>query len=113
MTNDLWRLSAVRSLEVVRISEVKMYAVNAAIGRGHVVCPLYGGCPLLGVSIIGGSTVVTSKEPGCTSCFTMPSVQLQHNYPHSVPWGKYSFHNCTRMNALKCRTLGVRACANP
>ena len=60
MTNDLrgaWRLSAVRSLEVVRISEVKMYAVNAAIGRGHVVCPLYGGCPLLGVSIIGGSTV--------------------------------------------------------
>ena len=37
MTNDLrgaWRLSAVRSLEVVRISEVKMYAVNAAIGRG-------------------------------------------------------------------------------
>ena len=57
MTNDLrgaWRLSAVR---VVRISEVKMYAVNAAIGRGHVVCPLYGGCPLLGVSIIGGSTV--------------------------------------------------------
>ena len=60
MANDLrraWRLSAVRSLEVVRISEVKMYAVNAAIDRGHVVCPLYTGCPLLGVSIIGGSTV--------------------------------------------------------
>ena len=61
MTIDLrgaWRLSAVRSLEVVRISEVKMYAVNAAIGRGHVVCPLYGGCPLLRVSIIRGSTVL-------------------------------------------------------
>ena len=61
MANDLrgaWRLSAVRSLEVVRISEVKLYAVNATIGRGHVVCPLYRGCPLLGVSIIGGSTVI-------------------------------------------------------
>ena len=73
MTNDLrgaWRLSAVRSLEVVRISEVKMYAVNAAIGRGHVVCPLYGGCPLLGVSIVGGSTVYLS-------CF---EVELPHVY---------------------------------
>ena len=66
MANDLcgaWRLSAVRSLEVVRISEVKMYAVNAAIGRGHVVCPLYRGCPLLGVSIIGGSTVYGGNIP--------------------------------------------------
>ena len=51
------------SLEVVHISEVKMYAVNAAITRGHVVCLLHGGCPLLGVSIIGGSTVLLSILP--------------------------------------------------
>ena len=71
MANDLcgaWRLSAVRSLEVVRIKEIKMYAVNAAIGRGHVVCQLYRGCPLLGVSItgvsiIGGSTVYGGNIP--------------------------------------------------
>ena len=52
-----WCLSAVRSSEVVRISEVKMCAVKAATGEGHMVCPLHRGCPLLGVSIIGGSTV--------------------------------------------------------
>ena len=23
---------------------------------GHVVCPLYGGCPYLGESVMGGST---------------------------------------------------------
>ena len=31
--------------------------VHAVVGRGHGVCPLVGGCPLVGVSIIGGSTV--------------------------------------------------------
>ena len=31
--------------------------VNATISKGHVVCPLYKGCPLLRVSIIGASTV--------------------------------------------------------
>ena len=51
-------LSAVRSLEVVRISEVEMYRKYATIGWGQAVCPLYGGCPLLGVSVIGGFTVV-------------------------------------------------------
>ena len=34
-----------------------MYGVHAVVGRGHGVCPLVGGCPLVGVSIIGGSTV--------------------------------------------------------
>ena len=34
-----------------------MYGVHAVVSRGHGVCPLVGGCPLVGVSIIGGSTV--------------------------------------------------------
>ena len=34
-----------------------MYGVHAVVGRGHVVCLLVGGFPLVGVSIIGGSTV--------------------------------------------------------
>ena len=51
----LVRYSEVRG---VRISEVEMYGVHAVVGRGHAGCPLQGGCPLFGVSIIGGSTVV-------------------------------------------------------
>ena len=59
MANDLcgaWHLSAVRSLAMVRISEVKMYALNAAIGRGHmVVCCTevvhFSECPLSEVSL--------------------------------------------------------------
>ena len=35
-----------------------MYGVHAIVGRGHGVCPLVGGCPLVGVSIIRGSTVL-------------------------------------------------------
>ena len=42
--------------EVVPSSEVEMY--GQSIGRGQTVCPLKGGCPLFGVSIIRGSTVV-------------------------------------------------------
>ena len=34
-----------------------MYRVHAVVGRGNGVCPLVGGCLLVGVSIIGGSTV--------------------------------------------------------
>ena len=34
-----------------------MYGVHAVVSRGHGVCPLVGGCLLVGVSIIGGSTV--------------------------------------------------------
>ena len=54
MANDLlrgaWRLSAVRSLEVVRISGVKMYAVRRSAGGtwfvrcAEVVC--FSECPL-------------------------------------------------------------------
>ena len=91
MTNDLpgaWRLSAVRSLKVVRISEVKMYAVNPAISRGHVACPLYGGCPLVGVSIIGGSTVfnITYTYHYATSLHTYHYPTSLHTHLHiSLP----------------------------
>ena len=37
-----------------------MYGVHAVVGRGYGVCPLVGGCPLIGVFIIGGSTVDSS-----------------------------------------------------
>ena len=39
-----------------------MYGVHAVVGKGHGVCPLVGGCPLVGVSIIGGSTVYILRE---------------------------------------------------
>ena len=59
-----WRLSAVRSLEVVRISEVKMNAFNAAIGREvgglSVVQRLYA-------SIIRGSTVYARTGATCNA----------------------------------------------
>ena len=32
--------------------------MHTIVGRGHAVCPLWGGCPLFGVSTIGGSTVL-------------------------------------------------------
>ena len=35
-----------------------MYYFYGRVNRGHVACPLYGGCPYLGVFIMGGSTVV-------------------------------------------------------
>ena len=36
-----------------------MYDTIGRGGRGQAVCPFYGGCPLLSVSIIRGSTVYT------------------------------------------------------
>ena len=35
--------------------------MHTVVGRGHAVCPLYGGCPLFGVSTIGGSTVYYTR----------------------------------------------------
>ena len=51
-------ITSTRGMAFVRCLEFrgcpyKIYAVNAAIGRGHVACMLYGGCPLVQVSIIG------------------------------------------------------------
>ena len=34
-----------------------MYYLYGKINRGHGICPLYGGCPLLGESAIRGFTV--------------------------------------------------------
>ena len=34
-----------------------MYYLYGKINRGHGICPLYGGCPLLGESVIRGFTV--------------------------------------------------------
>ena len=34
-----------------------MYYFYGKVSQRHVVCPLYGGIPYLGESIMGGSTV--------------------------------------------------------
>ena len=39
-----------------------MYYLYGKINRGHGICPLYGGCPLLGVSVIRGFTVHFSVQ---------------------------------------------------
>ena len=39
-----------------------MFEVYAIIGREQGVCPFYRGCPLLGVSVIGSSTVLVNLE---------------------------------------------------
>ena len=36
-----------------------MYYLYGKLNRGHRICPLYGGCPLLGESVIRGFTVYT------------------------------------------------------
>ena len=45
----------VHGAEVVSFPEVEMYGQYK--GRGQTICPLYGSCPLLSVTIIRGSTV--------------------------------------------------------
>ena len=35
-----------------------MYYLYGKLNRGHGICPLYGGCPLLGESVIRGFTVI-------------------------------------------------------
>ena len=34
-----------------------MYYLYGQLNQGHGICPLYGGCPLLGESVIRGFTV--------------------------------------------------------
>ena len=51
-------LSVVQRSEVVRISEVVTYGDSAWC---HGLCPLYGGCPYLGVSVNRGFTVCYLK----------------------------------------------------
>ena len=51
-------LSAVRRLEVSVSRRLEIHYLYGRIDRCHGVCPLYGGCPHLGGSVNGGSTVV-------------------------------------------------------
>ena len=56
-------LSVVQSIEVVRISEVKntLYIYYGKSNRCHDMSPLYGSCPLLGESVMGGFTVIITE----------------------------------------------------
>ena len=45
----VWRLDVL----IVPISEVEIYEMYAMIGWERTVCPFYGGCPLLEVSVFG------------------------------------------------------------
>ena len=51
-------LSDLCTVEPPNYSEV---VFSSVVGRGHTVCPLYGGCLLFGVSTIGGSTVYVCR----------------------------------------------------
>ena len=61
-----------------------VYAVNAAIGRGHVVCPLYGGCPLLGVSIIHYRRFHCIQLHCCTACASTSTCTDIYMYTYVV-----------------------------
>ena len=52
-----WPVSVVRSREVSLPRRLQMYYLYGKINRGHGIWPLFGGCPLLGESIISGFTV--------------------------------------------------------
>ena len=41
-----------------------MYYLYGKINWGHGICPLYGGCPLLGESVIRGFTVYDYPKSG-------------------------------------------------
>ena len=49
-------LSGVERLSATR--RFQMHYIYGKINRGHGICPLYRGCPLLGESVIRGFTVV-------------------------------------------------------
>ena len=55
LVHEACPLSGIRRLSA--IGEQKMYCVYGNSGWYTDCCPLYGRCPLLGVSVIGGSTV--------------------------------------------------------
>ena len=60
-------LSVVRSIEDVRISEVKNTLYYGKSNRYHEMSPLYGGCPLLGESVMGGFTVLILCKFDCST----------------------------------------------
>ena len=60
-------LSAVRNREASVFGRLTMYYSGSDFNPCHRLCPLYGGCPPLGGSVMGGSTV----EKNCAHCMTM------------------------------------------
>ena len=50
-------MSVVRSREAVASRRLVLHQVHAKINRCFCVCPLEGGRPLLGGSVMGSSTV--------------------------------------------------------
>ena len=50
-------LSAVRNREASVSRRLTMYYSGSDFNPCHGLCPLYGGCPPLGGSVMGGSTV--------------------------------------------------------
>ena len=67
------------NLEVSVIRRLPCYG-HGKCNRGQDECPLFGGCPLFGVSAIGGSTVYPIKLPcnsvRCNSCFGIMYILL-------------------------------------
>ena len=55
--SGLTPVSVVRSREVSLPRKLQMHYCYRKINRGHGIWPLFGGCPLLGESVIRGFTV--------------------------------------------------------
>ena len=53
-------LSAVQNREASVSGRLTMYYSGSDFNPCHRLCPLYGGCPPLGESVMGGSTVYSS-----------------------------------------------------
>ena len=76
------RLSVVRNSELSAIREQLMYCINGSCGRYIDCCPLYGRCPLLGVSVNRGSTVFSVESP------------IPRNYSRPLLVRRLQFHHC-------------------
>ena len=51
-------MSTVRNREASVSRRLTMYYSGSDFNLCHGLCPLYGGCPPLGGSVMGGSTVI-------------------------------------------------------
>ena len=64
-----------------------MYYLYGKLNRGHGIGPLYGGCPLLGESVIRGFTVYGEFQIYCNDPevrFGSPDVQVQCRIVYST-----------------------------
>ena len=55
-------LSALRNREASVSQRLTMYYNGSDFNPCHGLCPLYGGCPPLGGSVMGGSIVLASQK---------------------------------------------------